>query len=107
MIRWGKARAQNCSCRSLTDASRFLLADGTLASAKELLKAGHPTVVFVFDSFEQSARAQARAFGADDLPIYAYRQFEPGAAASAGPEEIKAVQAVHDFPALLLELISK
>ena len=41
-------------------------------------KAGHPTLVFVHDNFEQAARAQARALGLPDLNIYVYPQHKPG-----------------------------
>ena len=41
-------------------------------------KAGHPTLVFVHDNFEQAARAQARALGLPELNIYVYPQHKPG-----------------------------
>lgn len=74
-----------------------------MRDAINLNRAGHPTVIFVFDAFERSARAQAQALGVADLPIYAYRQFEPGAASSAAPEEMKAVQAARAFQSLLVK----
>ena len=72
-----------------------------MRDAVNLHQAGHPTVIFVFDAFERSARAQAEALGAGDLPIYAYRQFAPGEATAQDKEEAKAVAAAGAFPSLL------
>ncbi len=66
-----------------------------------LAKAGVPTVVFVYDSFEPVARAQARALGMPDLRLYVFPQYAPGASASAA-EANKAVRAAADFPTLLV-----
>ena len=67
-----------------------------------LMKAGHPVVVFVYDNFERAARAQAKGLGAADLRIYVYPQYKPGGVSSV-LEEQKAAQAAEEFPQLLLK----
>lgn len=65
-----------------------------------LTQCGHPVVVFVHDSFEIAARAQARVAGMRDLRICVYPQYQPGGL-SAQLEQAKAVKAAEEFPRLL------
>ena len=64
-----------------------------------LSRAGHPVVVFVHDSFERAARAQAAGLRLPDLRIYVYPQYKPGE--SLSQEAAKAARAVEEFPKLL------
>ena len=59
-------------------------------------RAGHPTLLIAFDSFERAARSQAAALGAPDLPIRIYAQYQPGAASDAVEAE-KAVGVVRSL----------
>lgn len=72
-----------------------------MRDAISLIAGGQPVVLFVFDSFERAARAQARASGMADLPIYVYPQYQSGAGSDA-LEEQKAAQAAAEFPGLLV-----
>ena len=58
-------------------------------------KAGHPTLVFVNDFFEQAARAQAKALGMPDLKIYVYPQHKAGDYDAA--EAATGVKAAHEL----------
>ena len=72
-----------------------------MRDAVNLVKAGHPAVLFVNGPFERAARAQAKGLGEPDLNIYVFPQYEPGKLSSTLEEE-KAVKASAEFPALLL-----
>lgn len=63
-------------------------------------KSGHPTVVFVHDSFERAARAQAKALGMPELKIFVYPQHKAGD--YDAEEAAKGVRAAHDLPGLLV-----
>ena len=67
----------------------------------QLLKAGHPVIVFAYDRFERAARAQAAGLGVPDLKLYVYPQFAVGNLSSSVEEE-KALKAAAELPRLLL-----
>ena len=56
-------------------------------------------MVFVHDSFERAARAQAAGLRIPDLRIYVYPQYKPGDPLTREAE--KALRAVEEFPKLL------
>ena len=64
-------------------------------------KAGHPTLVFVHDSFERAARAQAQALGMPELKIYVYPQHKAGD--YDADEALKGAEAARDLPRLFEE----
>ena len=67
-----------------------------------LIKAGHPAIVFVYDNFERVARAQAAILGVPDLKFYVYEQYQPGGDALP-KEEAKGEIAAEEFSRLLLQ----
>jgi hypothetical protein len=62
-------------------------------------KSGQPTLVFVHDSFERAARAQAKALGMPELNIYVYPQHKSGD--FEAEEAAKGRKAAHDLRKLL------
>ncbi len=66
-----------------------------------LVKAGHPVVVFVHDHFERAARAQAEGLGVRDMKLYVFPQYVPGRT-SVAEEQEKAIKAAEEFQTLLI-----
>jgi hypothetical protein len=64
-------------------------------------RAGLSTLVFVHDSFERAARAQANALGMAELALYVYPQHKSGD--YDAEEALKGAQAARALPKLLEE----